>query len=135
MEYFVDPANAKPYASVNVFLLNAQARGFATLQSADSKVPLLFDPNFLGHEYDRRVAVEAMREVLKVVRSPAFAKGTIGPSPISGAPASDSEEDILAYWRKNLVSAWHVTGTCKMGKEEEDRAVFDPQMRFLAWRG
>lgn len=132
IEYFVDPANAKPYTSVFIFLLNAQAGGSVALQSADPKVPLLFDPNFLGHEYDRRVAVEAMREVLKVIASPAFAKGIAGPSPISGAPASDSEEDILASWRKNLVSTWYMSGTCMMGREgEKDSAVVDTRMRVF----
>lgn len=131
IEYFIDP-NCPPQAAVYIFLLNEQSRGSVTLQSSDPKVPLLFDPNYLSHPYDRRVAVEAMREVLRVVASPAFAKGTVGPSAIIGAPASDSEEDILAHWRKNLTSTWHMTGTCKMGKDEKaDNAVVDTKLRVF----
>lgn len=131
IEYFVDP-NSPPQAAIFVFVMNQQARGSVTLQSSDPKVPLLFDPNYFGHPYDRRVAVEAMREVLRVVAAPAFAKGTVGPSAIGGAPASDSEEDILAYWKKNVASTWHMAGTCKIGKDEKaDKAVVDTKLRVF----
>jgi choline dehydrogenase-like flavoprotein len=131
-EQIVDPLNAPPLISFYTFVLNQQSRGSVTLQSADPAVPLLFDPNFLSHPYDRRVAVEAMREILKVAASPAFAARVVGPSAISGVPKSDSEEDILAYWKQNFTGTWHMTGTCKIGKsEKEDEAVVDPEMQVF----
>jgi len=136
VEYFVDPENSPELVSVLVFVMNQQARGSVTLQSADPKVPLLYDPNVLGHPFDRRVAIEAMREVLRVVEGPAFKKDTLGPSAISGVPKSSSDEDILEYWRKNLMSSWHMTGTCKMGKEEEgDHAVVDTKLSVFGVEG
>lgn len=135
IEMLVDP-KSPPVTPIYIFILNAEARGSVTLQSSDPKIPLLFDPNFLGHPYDRRVATEALREVLHVVNSPAFAKDTVGPSAIAGAPKSDSDEDILAYWRANLVSTWHMTGTCKMGKAEKaDHSVVDSKFRVFGVEG
>ena len=132
IEYFVDPTNSPALLAVYIFIMNEEARGSVTLQSADPKEPLRFDPNCFGHPYGRRVAIEATREVLKVVESPALGNVIIGPSAISGTPKSSSDEDILEYWKKNMVSTWHMTGTCKMGmSEKEDSAVVDSKLKVF----
>jgi choline dehydrogenase-like flavoprotein len=136
LEHFVDPANAPELVCIFLFVMNQQSRGSVTLQSEDPKVPLLYDPNIFGHPFDRRVAIEAMREVLLVTESPAFKKDSLGPSAMSGAPKSSSDEDILEYWRKNMFSTWHMTGTCKVGKEEErDHAVVDTKLKVFGVDG
>ena len=131
IEYFVDPTNSPALAAFYIFVMNQQSRGSVTLQSADPKEPLLYDPNYFEHPFDRRVAVEAVREVLKVVEASAVSKDIVGPSAISGAPKSSSDEDILDYWKKNMSSTWHMAGTCKMGKSEEDGAVVDSKLRVF----
>lgn len=116
MEFFIDPENAPgALSTIFIIVLNMQSTGTVSLQSSDPSVPLLFDPNFFSHPYDRRVAVEATRDVLKVVRSPGFQKDTLG---VVDGPKSDSEEDILDYWRKTTGSTWHMSGTVSMGKAE-----------------
>ena len=128
-EYFVDPDNTPAITSINLILMNTQSSGSVTLQSSDPAQPLLFDPNFFEHPYDRRLAVEATREVLKMARNPGFLKDTVG---VLHAPNSDSEKDILNYWKETTGSTWHMTGTCKMGKEEgKDEAVVDPDFRVM----
>ncbi|KAF2666024.1 alcohol oxidase [Microthyrium microscopicum] len=132
-EYFVDPVNAQALESILVFVQNNESRGSVTLQSADPTLPALFDPKFLTHEYDQRVAIEVMRDVLNVSDSPEFQADTI--SMLHG-PKSRSDEDILAYWKENLVSTWHMTGTAKMGQSEvEDNAVVDSQNRVFGVDG
>jgi choline dehydrogenase len=42
-------------------------------------------------------------------------------------PASDSDEDIIAFARAHGHTVWHPVGTCKMGVHE--LAVVDPQLR------
>ena len=126
-EYFMDPDNTPAAATIFIFLMNLQSVGSVTLQSSDPKVPLLFDPNFFSHAYDRRLAIEATRDVLKVVNSPTFKKDTVG---IISAPNSDSEEDILDFWRKTTSSTWHMTGTARMGKDEHD-AVVDKDLKVF----
>jgi len=128
-EYFMDPDNTPAAATTFIFLLNGQSEGSVTLQSSDPSVPLLFDPNFFSHPYDRRLAVEATREVLKVHNNPAFQKDTVG---IMSAPESDSEADILAFWRKTISSTWHMSGTAKMGTgQDKDRAVVDKDFKVF----
>jgi choline dehydrogenase-like flavoprotein len=77
------------YTAVLVFLMIAQSYGEVKLQSSDPDVPLLFNPNLLAHEYDRRVVIEAMREALAITKHEAFAKDTLS---TFMAPASESDE-------------------------------------------
>ena len=123
-EYYIDPDNTPAMAGFAVFNLNTESRGSVTLQSTDPKEPALYDPNFFSHPYDRRVAIEAVREVMKVSRHPAFQRDTVR---VLHAPKSDSDEDILNHWKKSSSSSssWHMTGTCKMGKEGEEDACVD----------
>ncbi|AEO58638.1 hypothetical protein MYCTH_2306112 [Thermothelomyces thermophilus ATCC 42464] len=120
------------YSCLLVFLYNAQARGTVTLQSSDPDVPLLFDPNFLAHPFDRRSAIEALREVLRFTRTEAYAKDIVS---TIAAPKSDSDEDLLAYWEQTIGSSWHMTGTVKMGKPGDADAVVDNSFRLMGIDG
>ncbi|KAI2608286.1 uncharacterized protein GGS25DRAFT_489608 [Hypoxylon fragiforme] len=127
------PVPSMSYMCILVFLYNAQARGVVTLQSADPAVPLRFDPKFLGTPFDRRVAIEALRDADRVVRDPeGYARDTL--ATVAG-PAGDTDEDYLEYWRNNVVSSWHMTGTAKMGKTEAEDVVVDNRFRVFGFEG
>lgn len=111
-----------------VFYGNAQSRGEVTLQSAIPNVPLKFDPRFLATPFDRRAAIESLRDAYRIVRHEGYAKNNI--SMIAG-PTGDSDEDILAYWRQNISSSWHMTGTLKMGRRGEPDAVVDSDFKVM----
>jgi choline dehydrogenase-like flavoprotein len=118
--HFLEPDKGSAGESIFVFALNQQSTGWVKLQSADPSVPLLFNPNFFSHPFDRRLAIEATRAALKVIRSPEFSKDTIASLQ---EPASDSDEDILEYWKQNCSSTWHMLGTARMGKHESEAVV------------
>jgi choline dehydrogenase len=42
-------------------------------------------------------------------------------------PASESDDDIIAFGRARALAVWHPVGTCKMGSD--DLAVVDPELR------
>jgi choline dehydrogenase-like flavoprotein len=129
-EYFLDPDNTPALAALVIFNLNTESKGSTTLQSADPKDPLLYDPNYFSHPYDRRVAIEGTREVMKVAQHPAFQKDTVR---VTDAPKSDSDEDILQHWKTSTSSGstFHMTGTCKMGKVGEEDAVVDKDFKVI----
>ncbi|KAK4194371.1 hypothetical protein QBC40DRAFT_270160 [Triangularia verruculosa] len=107
------------YTCLLVFLYNAQTLGSVTLQSSDPSAPLLFDPKFLAHEFDRKAAVESLREILKFTESERFKAGVDVDGVIAGPKSSGdkaTDEELLEYWRQNISSSWHMTGTCKMGE-------------------
>lgn len=126
---FLDPENSGAGTAIFVFLLNERSTGSVRLQSSDPKVPLVFDPNFFSHPMDKRVAVEATREVLKVIKSPEFSKDTVA---MVEAPKSESEVDILEFWKKSsgVSSTWHMMGTARMGKDE-NTAVVDKNFKVF----
>lgn len=116
------------YTCLSVFLMNEQSTGEVRLQSSNPDVPLLFNPRLLDHPFDRRACIEIYRHLLEVARHPAFAKDTT--ATILG-PKSDSDEDILQFWKENLFSTWHMTGTVKMGRPGSADAAVDSHFRVF----
>ncbi|KAJ5691816.1 hypothetical protein N7462_001239 [Penicillium macrosclerotiorum] len=116
------------YICLAVFLMNGQTAGEVRLQSSNPEDPLLFDPHFLEHPFDRRVCIEMYRHLMELVEHPAFAKDTIS---MVMAPKSKSDEDILQFARDNLSSSWHMTGTVKMGKPGDASAAVDNCFRVF----
>jgi choline dehydrogenase-like flavoprotein len=120
------------YVGLAAFMMNPQSRGEVTLQSSDPNTPLLFNPRFLGDPFDRRACIEIYRHLLEVSRAPMFAKDTV--STLIG-PASDSDEDILTFWKDFLSSSWHMTGTAKMGRTGDKDAVVDRSFKVMGVQG
>ncbi|KAJ5087177.1 hypothetical protein N7456_010793 [Penicillium angulare] len=116
------------YVCLVAFLMNEQSSGEVRLQSSNPDDPLLFDPKFLTHPFDQRAVVEIYKHLLEATRHPSFAKDTVA---TVLAPESDSDEDILEFWRNNGSTSWHMTGTVKMGKEGDADAAVDKRFRVI----
>ncbi|KAJ5151602.1 hypothetical protein N7492_009897 [Penicillium capsulatum] len=128
--HFLFPDLFKDYSYIclAVFLMNEQSVGEVRLQSSNPDVPLLFNPRAMEHPFDRRACIEMYRHLLEVTQHPSFAKDTT--ATVLG-PKSDSDEDILQFWKDNLSSAWHMTGTVKMGKPGSVDAAVDSHFRVF----
>ncbi|KAJ5618500.1 hypothetical protein N7528_006611 [Penicillium herquei] len=120
------------YLCFVAFLMNEQSTGEVRLQSSNPEDPLLFDPKALTHPFDQRAAIEIYRHLLDITKHPAFAKDTV--STILASP-SESDEDILQFWKDNTSSSWHMTGTVKMGKEGDVDAAVDNRFRVFGVEG
>ncbi|KAI8813457.1 glucose-methanol-choline oxidoreductase [Cladochytrium replicatum] len=121
------PADSLDYSCYLVYLLCPQSRGEVTLQSSDPRVPLRFDPHTFESKFDCRMAVEALRDVLRVTKHPSVAGDVVAPM---FAPKSETDEDLLCYWRKNVSSSWHMASTAKMGHANDEDAVVDSSFRL-----
>ncbi|KAL2752966.1 hypothetical protein ACRALDRAFT_1044971 [Sodiomyces alcalophilus JCM 7366] len=122
------PQDSLDYSCLAILLYNAQSRGEATLQSADPNEPLRFDPKFLSTSFDRRAAVESLRDALRFAEYEGYARNNVA---MLAGPQGDSDEELLAYWRQNISSSWHMTGTVKMGKPSEVDAVVDSNFKVM----
>ncbi|OOQ83300.1 putative glucose-methanol-choline (gmc) oxidoreductase [Penicillium brasilianum] len=120
------PSEALNYSCLLIFLFNAQTRGEVTLQSSDPDAPLSFNPKFFAHPFDRRLAIEALRDSFRIIKHESYTKDNVTEMAM---PKSDSDEDLLEYWRQNISSSWHMTGTVKMGKRGDVDAVVDPDFK------
>ena len=113
--YVFGPVLVKPFARGKVMLRTPMA---------DSKPKVL--SNFLTTEEDRAAFVEGTRVALEVAAQSVLQEVTKEPFSV---PASDSEEDILAWGRRNCQPVYHPTSTCAIGE------VVDPELRVHGIEG
>jgi choline dehydrogenase-like flavoprotein len=102
-----------------------------TLASADPAVEPLIDPNYLGEERDREMAVTQVRTIREVLAQKEIAR-FIKEERLPGAKAQ-TDEEIMTYVRQYASCDYHPVGTCKMGRDE--LAVVDPQLRVHGLEG
>ncbi|KAF4955977.1 hypothetical protein FGADI_4150 [Fusarium gaditjirri] len=126
------PDSALNYSCILVFYYNAQSQGEVTLQSSDPNVPLKFDPKFLASPFDRRVAIESLRDTFRLVKHDGYAKDNVA---MLAGPQGDSDDELLEHWKNTISSSWHMTGTTKMGKKGDPEAVVDSDFKVVGFEG
>ena len=77
--------------------MGAQSSGNVKLCSTDPREPPLVDPNFLSHPFDRRVAIECMRDALDFLDQPCLAQSC---ERIAVGPQGRSDEEIMVRWNQ-----------------------------------
>jgi len=77
--------------------MNPQSKGTVTLASKDPKDKPLLDPRLCEHEYDRRVLVEGMRDLMRLLRANVWKGEAKGEVKMVGCPEGDSEEEIWVW--------------------------------------
>ncbi|KAJ4016307.1 hypothetical protein NW752_003430 [Fusarium irregulare] len=120
------------YSCILVFYYNSQSQGEVTLQSSDPNVPLKFDPKFLSTPFDRRAAIESLRDAFRLVKHEDYVKNNVD---TMVGPVGDSDEELLAHWRATISSSWHMCGTTKMGKKDDPEAVVDSDFKVIGFEG
>jgi choline dehydrogenase-like flavoprotein len=126
---FYDEGLTPPHDHGYVFgpvLVKPFARGKVSLRTpmAESKPCVL--SNFLTTEEDRAAFVHGVRVALEVAAQPVLQDVMREPFSV---PASDSDEDILAWGRRNCQPVYHPTSTCAIGE------VVDPELRVYGIDG
>lgn len=81
--------------------------------------------NFLSTEHDRRSAVALVRKMRAFMSAPPLG-GMVGAELVPG-PQVQSDEDILAMFRRLSSCGLHAIRSCRMGSDEN--AVVDPRLR------
>lgn len=101
-----------------------KSRGFVHVQSHDPKQAPKILFNYLQDEQDRtdwRACIRLTREILG---QPALAQ--YYSSEIQPGSAIESDEQIDAWVRSHVESAYHPAGSCRMGAADDALAVVDP---------
>lgn len=110
-----------------VILGKPKSRGTVRLASTDAAAPALVDPNYFGDEEDLRTLVEGVKLARRVAATEPLRRwGNLELMP--GAWVASDEK--LARWiRKNVMTTYHFSGTCKLG------SVVDPELRVRGVAG
>ena len=109
--------------------MRSKSRGAVKIKSAlaSDKPEIRF--NYLSHEEDwaeMRACVRLTRELFETQAFKPFYAAELQPG-----KGVTSDADIDAFVRQHVESAYHPSGTCKMGDINDPMAVVDPQTRVI----
>ena len=104
----------------------ASSHGRLTLRSADPAARPAIDPAYLSDERDLDILLAGVREAREIAACEPLA-GIVEAETAPGPQCSERTSACARGFRANLATAFHPTGTCAMGGEED--AVCDPQLR------
>lgn len=101
------------------------SRGRLYIRSANPLDAPRIEPNYLQEGHDRKVLVAGLKMLRDVYRQAAFRKLVDGE--VAPGSAGSTDADLLAYALAKGGTAYHPTGTCRMGSDP--RSVVDPMLR------
>lgn len=101
-----------------------ESRGWLKLRSPDPAAHPRICFNLLSHPADRDEMIRGYRSLRALLDQPALSQVTGRICRPSDEPQSD--EDILAYIRNTAATAYHPSGTCRMGGD--NRSVVDGRL-------
>lgn len=114
---------------VHVGPMRSKSRGFIRVRSNEAKDSPRILFNYMSHEDDWsefRKCIRLTREVIGQKALEPFRAEEIQPG-----KAVQSDAEIDAFIREHCESAYHPTGTCKMGSKLDPLAVVDPECRVI----
>ena len=109
--------------------MRSKSRGSVRLKSPDPAEPPLIRFNYMSHPEDwieMRACVRLTREILAQAAFDPYRGREIQP----GANCV-SDDEIDAFVRDHVESAYHPSCTCKMGSPADPSAVVDPETRVI----
>lgn len=116
-----------------VQLLRPRSAGSVRLASNRPEDKPVIDPNFFADPYDMKTLIAGFREARRIFAQPALAPLT--GEEIEPGAQHRSDAEIDAALRKIVNTAYHPTGTCKMGPDSDPMAVVDGRLRVRGVSG
>ncbi len=118
---------------VHVGYNHSKSRGNVTLRSPDAKADPVIRFNYMSHPEDWEKFRHCVRLTREIFGQKAFDQYR-GPE-IQPGEAVQTDDQIDAFLREHLESAYHPCGTCRMGDANDPMAVVDPQTRVIGVDG
>ena len=106
------------------------SRGTVSISSSDTSVPPLIDPAWLTSPTDQQVAIAAYKRARAVFQANVIQPVLIGPEYYPGASVS-TDAQILATIKHDMMTVWHASCTCAMGKTNDKNAVIDTSAKVI----
>jgi choline dehydrogenase len=130
LDRFGEPLHRFPAFTASVCNVQPTSRGHLRLRSADPAAPPAIKPNYLSTDADRRVAVDSIRTVRRIVAQPALAP--FRPQEhLPGAAVGDDDAALVKAAGDIGTTIFHPVGTAKMGRDSDPKTVVDAALRVL----
>ena len=113
--------------------MRSKSRGAVTLRSADPAAPPVIRFNYMSHPDDWtefRAAIRLTREIFAQPAMAPYVKSELQPG-----PEVQTDDEIDAFLREHVESAYHPCGTARMGRRSDPMAVVDPECRVIGVEG
>ncbi|KQM97253.1 glucose-methanol-choline oxidoreductase [Sphingobium sp. Leaf26] len=114
-------------------LLRPKSAGSVSLASNRPEDKPVIDPNFFADPYDMKTLIAGFREARRIFAQPALAAMT--GEEIEPGAQHQSDAEIDAALRRIVNTAYHPTGTCRMGPDSDPMAVVDNRLRVRGVAG
>lgn len=123
---------------------NNQSRGSLTLGSKNPRELPKIDPSYLSNPYDFRIAIETLKQIIRIAVSPAISSITTsvlyGPrSLVNGnklASADGVDDSTLEVFIKDtMTQGFHSMSTCVMGPPGESNRVVGSDFKVAGLEG
>lgn len=111
----------------------SKSRGAVTLRSPDPMADPVIRFNYMSHPEDWEKFRHCVRLTREIFGQKAF-DDFRGPE-IQPGEGVQSDEQIDAFLREHLESAYHPCGTARMGRADDPMAVVDPECRVIGVEG
>ncbi|KAJ5732359.1 Dehydrogenase patE [Penicillium malachiteum] len=118
------------YASIVASIVAPTSRGNVSIRSANMADPPIINPNWLGTETDRKMAIAAYKRIREFFDTKALVSVLAGPEYFPGR-SIQSDDEILFVIKQTMMTIYHASCTCKMGIENDSMAVVDSHARVF----
>ena len=119
--------------TASVCNLRPESRGSVEIVSPEADAHPAIQPNYLAAEADRRVAVQSLRLVRRIIAQPPLQR--YRPEEYRPGAHLVSDEDLIAAAGDVATTIFHPVGTAKMGLASDAMAVTDARLRVRGVEG
>lgn len=128
LDKFGDPLHTFAAFTASVCNLRPASRGtIHSVRGEGGRLVPRIDPNYLSSEEDRRVAVDSLKLVRKVIAQPPLQK--LQPKEVVPGASLTSDEQLVKAAGDVGTTIFHPVGTAKMGRDSDPMAVVDERLR------
>jgi choline dehydrogenase len=128
LDKFGDPLHSFPAFTASVCNLRPTSRGYVRIKSRDPRAHPAIMLNYLSTDADRQVAVDALRLTRRIVTQTVRMK-RYEPEEFLPGPQFQSDTEMIQAAGNVGTTIFHPVGTCKMGRDDDPRAVLTPELR------
>ena len=133
LDKFGDPLHKFPAFTASVCDLRPQSRGHIDIRDRDPNSAPKIAPNYLSHEADRVKAAKAIRLTRRIAEQAALAP--YHPEEYLPGPGFETDEELAVAAGNIGTTIFHPVGTCKMGRNDDAKAVTDSRLRVRGLDG
>ncbi|TQS32125.1 hypothetical protein Golomagni_07568 [Golovinomyces magnicellulatus] len=128
------PADGKMYVSILPTLVATFSRGSVTINSTDTSDNPVIQSGLLADKRDQEIAVAAFKRARQIGAANAFKEIFTGPEAFPGEKVK-TDDQILAHIKRTTSPIWHASGTCRMGRSNDTKAVVDSKAQVYGVKG